>query len=59
VILDTLVKIDPRYPRVSDEARAAFADARVELIEGKPPTPAGPSAAAASGKGKSRKARGS
>jgi PPK2 family polyphosphate:nucleotide phosphotransferase len=59
VILDSLLKIDPRYPRVSDEARAAFADARVELMEGKPPTPSGPSAAASGGKGAtgSRKGR--
>jgi len=34
VILDTLVKIDPRYPSVSAAARAAFADARVELLDG-------------------------
>ncbi len=40
VILDTLVKIDPRYPSVSAAARAAFADARVELLDGKAPAAA-------------------
>ena len=52
VILDTLVKINPRYPTVSAEARAAFADARVELTEGKP------AAAAATDAGGKNKAGG-
>jgi len=55
VILDALVKINPRYPTVSAEARAAFADARVELTEGKPP-PAG-AAAGAGGTGKADRRR--
>jgi PPK2 family polyphosphate:nucleotide phosphotransferase len=40
VILDALLQIDPRYPRVSDAVRAAFVDARVELLAGKPPATA-------------------
>jgi PPK2 family polyphosphate:nucleotide phosphotransferase len=37
VILDALVKIDPHFPTVPPDALAAFADARIELMDGKPP----------------------
>ena len=60
VILDTLVKIDPRYPSVSAAARAAFADARVELLDGKAPaaaTTARTGDAAARGKAKPSRGR--
>jgi PPK2 family polyphosphate:nucleotide phosphotransferase len=52
VILDALLQIDPRYPRVSDAVRAAFVDARVELLAGKPPATAsvGPGDGTSSGK---------
>jgi PPK2 family polyphosphate:nucleotide phosphotransferase len=36
VILDALIRIDPQYPTVSDEALAALAEARLELIAGMP-----------------------
>jgi PPK2 family polyphosphate:nucleotide phosphotransferase len=34
VILDALIKLDPKYPTVSDEARAALLEARAELVGG-------------------------
>jgi PPK2 family polyphosphate:nucleotide phosphotransferase len=36
VILDALIRIDPQYPTVSDEALAALAEARLELVAGMP-----------------------
>ena len=56
VILDTLVKIDPRYPSVSAAARAAFAEARVELLDGKPPAAATATSADESASGGTAKA---
>jgi PPK2 family polyphosphate:nucleotide phosphotransferase len=43
VLLDTLIKIDPKFPEVSDEARAALQKARVELA----PEQASPTSVAA------------
>ena len=60
VILDALIQIDPRFPIVPAAARAAFADARIELMDGEPPADratAGsdaPATGGRKGKGKSR-----
>jgi hypothetical protein len=32
IIAHTLIEIDPRYPRMSDEARSSLAAARNELV---------------------------
>jgi hypothetical protein len=57
VILDTLIKINPRYPTVSADARAAFADAREELTGGKPAAAAGAATDASAGTGKTARRR--
>jgi PPK2 family polyphosphate:nucleotide phosphotransferase len=46
VIADTLIRIDPRFPTVSDEARAALLEAKAEL-EAQAPKGAAPKPAAA------------
>ena len=54
VILDALIRIDPRFPTVPESAMADFAAARIELMDGKAPAGDGGSS---TGKGGSKKGR--
>ena len=57
VIADALIKIDPRYPKVSSEARQALLAARADLVEDAPPGAVADPGASAGGGGKGERGR--